>query len=388
MAYIIDKQGNKIGNTNYKNIDHYAEGFAAFENEDGKWGMLDLQGNVAFPPIYEATWGFMGGLAPVMLNGKWGYINKHNEVVIPCIYDRVLGFCEGYASVKLGDNRAVINIEGTLITKFKYTYICSFSEGIASVRIGKRWTCINTSGKELFKPVYKAICPFLNGFAYVLNKKNKSGAIGRNGNVIIPFEYENILYMEDGLIAVLKKELWGFLDSNSNVVIPFQFDKVDGGFTNGYCIVKKGKHFGIINKTGKVVVPFVMRDIFSIKTFHSKSSKNVLAIVSLDRCMAHINKDKKIVEGFDANQLNPKYIDPYIFHAYGIIRITDCKIILPFKYSKIRAFRGELAKVELGSKTGYINPKGKWAIPLSDYGFASSFWEERAIVDLDLYDEF
>ena len=385
MAYIIDKKGNKVGKENYKNIQNYSEGFAAFENMGGKWGMLDLDGNVAIPPIYEESWGFMGGLCAVKLNGKWGFINKQNEFIIACNYDRVHNFFEGFASVKLGDYWAIINIEGTAITKFKYKYICSFSEGFASVGVGNRWTCVNTLGIELFKPVYKFIRPFLNGYSSVLNVYNKSGVIDKNGEVVIPFEYENIHYFQEGLLAVSKKRLWGFLDSKSNVVIPFQFDEVHGGFKNGYCIVTKGKYKGIIDKTGKTVIPFVMKDIVSLETFQTKPTLNVLAIVSLDRCKAHISRDKKIVEGFDAEQLNPKYIDPYIYYAYGIIRIMDSKIILPFKYTRIRAFSNELAQVEFCSKTGYVNHKGKWAIPISDYGFASEFYDERAIVDLEFY---
>lgn len=57
-----------------------------FKGIDGKWGCVDIKGNILIPPIYERINGFYNGVSEAKLHGKWGIINASGEIVIPFKY--------------------------------------------------------------------------------------------------------------------------------------------------------------------------------------------------------------------------------------------------------------------------------------------------------------
>ena len=58
---------------------------------------------------------FSEGFARVKQNGKYGCINLQGEVVIPCMYDWITDFFEGLSKVEQGRVWSVINKEGKVI---------------------------------------------------------------------------------------------------------------------------------------------------------------------------------------------------------------------------------------------------------------------------------
>ena len=67
------------------------------------------------PCIYDDARSFSEGLARVEQNGKYGFINIKGEVVVPCIYDRVGSFSEGFAKVRKDGKWSIINTKGKVI---------------------------------------------------------------------------------------------------------------------------------------------------------------------------------------------------------------------------------------------------------------------------------
>lgn len=57
-----------------------------FKDIDGKWGCVDIKGNILIPPIYERINGFHDGISEAKLHGKWGIINTSGEIVMPFKY--------------------------------------------------------------------------------------------------------------------------------------------------------------------------------------------------------------------------------------------------------------------------------------------------------------
>jgi len=401
MPYIINKQGEKISKI-YEEILPFSEGYAPFKNND-KWGMLGLDGEIAIPAMYEECKRFGSGLAPSKLNGLWGYINHQNKTAIPFQFENARCFYEDYATVKKVEGEsAVIYKDGTLITDFKYRIISWFINGFAAVLTNSKckWGFINSSGKELPVSTSSVVGFFENGYATIKDDNNKCGIIDTAGAIIIPCQYDEILNVMEDFVAVRNGKLWGFLSMlTAKIEIPFQFKDVKLGFKNGVCFIKKEEHYGAINKKGEQVLPFVFVDIKTPSIFSQNPFSVGLAIVWLDKDKGEVNAENLIVEksDYDPNkylEFNLKWnrgnkpTSLFNVLSWGVVSIRETdtgKAIVPFIYRKIEDYSNGLALVKDINHSGYVDTNGNMAIPLADYGFATSFSEERAVVDTHNY---
>ena len=135
---------------------------------DGKWGYVNLMGEIVIKTQFEDAKGFSEGLAAVQVGGKWGYVNTEGEIIIKPQFDEAGAFSkemryrggvisgirdavEKLASVRVGRKVGYINREG----KFFATYRgLSFSEGLAIVRVGNKLGYIKHGGEIVIEPQF------------------------------------------------------------------------------------------------------------------------------------------------------------------------------------------------------------------------------------------
>ena len=75
------------------------------------------------------------------------------------------------------------------------------------------------------------------------NGAYKWGYYNKNGNLIIPFKYDNALPFTESLAPVMKNGKWGFIDKKGKVVISFIYQKV-ANFDGDKAKVTKKNLFG------------------------------------------------------------------------------------------------------------------------------------------------
>jgi hypothetical protein len=84
---------------------------------------------------------------------------------------------------------------------------------------------------------------------------NYFGAVNREGEIIIPLEYDNLIDFKElnsELILAKKKELWGYINWSNDVVIPFQYS-YGSVFQDGEAkVCKEGKYY-IINQQNQII---------------------------------------------------------------------------------------------------------------------------------------
>ncbi|MBX9667097.1 MAG: WG repeat-containing protein [Candidatus Obscuribacterales bacterium] len=81
----------------------------------------------------------------------------------------------------------------------------------------------------------------------------KYGFINPNGEVVVPFRYDEAKSFSEGLAAVKVGSKWGFLDKKGRIVIEPKFDSVDF-FREGLAAVRVKQQFGFIDMRGNFVV--------------------------------------------------------------------------------------------------------------------------------------
>jgi hypothetical protein len=180
--------------------------------------LINEAGDVLIParkykmiPNYDSDTYGGDGLIPVEQEGKFGYINIKGDLVIPFQYDNARSFSEGMAAVgKIVDEDeygspiyswGYINRKGELLIDYQYKDAFTFSEGMAEVTKGNMLQFIDKSGAVQFEFPQK-------------EKTDESES---------PYLYGSYVYhhgFKDGLAIVYVDDQVGWIDKKGEFIIP------------------------------------------------------------------------------------------------------------------------------------------------------------------------
>jgi hypothetical protein len=226
---------------------------------------------------------FSNGLARFKTQkNKYGYINTKGEFVIPPRFGYAdFLFGEGLAVVWENDSTAyVINTKGekqfNLKTKNKSgkpIYFGGFQNGVLGCGYIDEYSNItyeyflNKKGEKVLTiPSNITVCTsFFNGYA-LFSRRNKNndiywGVIDRNGEIIIRPKYKsknNInnelgWFVYNDLLPMEDNGKYGLIDLKGNVICPFQFDEIGLFYGGKYVFAKEHDAYHLIDKNGKEV---------------------------------------------------------------------------------------------------------------------------------------
>jgi hypothetical protein len=182
--------------------DFIASGFlngrciVSYPDKDGsKWGVIDRKGNKVVPPRFATAWRFSDGLSCVRLDtagkGKYGYIDMDGAIRIPIQFDYACTFVDGRAYVAKRDRAMLIDTAGRISANLdldpRIFSVGDFSEGLADV-------LANTNGARRW------------------------GFINRNGEFVIPLEYDHVEPFRGGLARVVKDRITGYINQQDEFV--------------------------------------------------------------------------------------------------------------------------------------------------------------------------
>uniref|UniRef100_UPI001F1790F2 WG repeat-containing protein n=1 Tax=Brumimicrobium mesophilum TaxID=392717 RepID=UPI001F1790F2 len=249
--------------------------YTVYSIEKEKYGLIDSLGNEVVPPIYFQIGPVGDGMVSVSTGKKWGYKNLNNGKTTPEKYINAGRFVNGYSVVSLiaKDSRkyfGVINKKGRTIVPFIYESIGSrngvFQEEKACVcasNESRQIKCgfVNLKGKIVIPLKYDGIfINYTDGISLVKGN-NRIGGINHLGDTVIPFIYSNAYEIRDGLVSVClsssdnKTGYWGIIDTTGKQIIPFLYSDI-GYFNEKIAVVKKGEHWGLINRYNQPLTEF------------------------------------------------------------------------------------------------------------------------------------
>ncbi len=276
-------------------------------SEDGKYGYVNIKGNLVIPLIYDSAGSFSDGLARVMKDGRRLYIDKTGKEIFSTNYKWTYDFSEGLVFVKNDKGEyGFLNKKGEIAIPFRKleneydTY--DFKEGLSRVKRNGKYGFMDKTGKIVIPCIYTNVGNFSEGVAYVDTKKGR-GYIDKNGKVIIPCSYFGGADCSEGMIQILAGNRRDFrptkyFDKSGKLVIPSiydygenfsegmavigtegkyyvidkkgkkiltinGYDEVYTGFKAGVLVVEKNNKFGCIDKSGKEVIPCIYEQINS-----------------------------------------------------------------------------------------------------------------------------
>ena len=170
--------------------------------KDGKYGLLDMQGEIICEPLYDDIHPLRNGNVVVCKEKSWSLINRQGEILKNLEYDRVRGFVDGFAVVTLGGKYGIIDESGKVLGELKYDEIRSLQS-------------ISRYGEERKFAKYFEACV-----------EGKWGFLNKQGKEMSPFVYDKIqmIDFEGGFVRVCKNGKWGFVNDKCEEMCEFKYE--------------------------------------------------------------------------------------------------------------------------------------------------------------------
>jgi len=338
--------------------------------EQGKTGLLNLQGKTIVPVVYEDLYsGYNDGFSylddaagedksdylPVFKQGNLGLFNLRSgkEILAPA-YSRIQWHNSNMLSLSKEDTSSMADRSGRIIKAAKKY---GFFTAVDTNRIVE--TQYPDNGSTL------CILTDLAGNKLYTNPRWEFKE-DRYSRSLLPADQKNRrAQFSDGLLKI-----WGdprgnvFVDEQGKEVV-FENYSFVGDFWNGLALAGKDLSpdqtvYGIINRQQQVVLPVNLNDITNFQD-------GILMIRQADK-KGLIRQDGSILLPVEYEQIDKIYSQPYFkITAKKKEGVTDLngKIILPAAYDEVSYYeKAKLFKVEKAGKSGIADAKGNIIIPV------------------------
>ena len=184
--------------------------------------------------------------------GKWGYVNEAGSVAIDYKYDEARNFDNGLAVVRKGENLGVINESAKEILPLKFNLIDKYNDNIFRVATGGK---IKDGVLE----------------------NEKYGFVDRNGYELLKPEYNEIGNFTNGIAYIRKGKNYGYINDSIRVIVPCEFNSIGSFNDDGFVwVCKLSTFYGIYNSQGKVIVPVKYKSVGPFVRYEYSPSKEKL----------------------------------------------------------------------------------------------------------------
>lgn len=346
-------------------------------------------------------------LFPVEKKGKWGYMNEQGQMLIDFKYDLAQNFNQGYASVALGNMPCLIDVqENRVIDTGIYQFIGTFSEGLVPVMDYKfKRYYLNAQGKVVLtlpKEIYDARS-FYKGLARVGKKVDivqqkfgfdisnlgyKFAYMRKDGSMATEFIYDDgeDFTGENNLCIFLQGTKFGLIDSTGKEILPATYQLISD-FSDGLALVNAMGKFGYIDTEGKLVIDALFEYAYPFNEglaaaekegkvgFIDKTGQWVIA-PQFDKVMPFAEGRAGVFTmgkwGFIDSKGN--FIYQPQFESVGYFNEGVCpvklkgkwgaldkqgKILVPFEFENVSIFENGIAEVIYKDLNLYVNTRGE-----------------------------
>lgn len=253
-------------------------------NVEEKYGVINKEGKIVIPANYaqvkipnptKAVFICYTGENTQVFNEKNEAIFTDFQNIEPLNLKNISGdliYEKTVLKYKQEEKYGLISIEGKKITNPIYENIdtLQYKEGELVVKQNNKYGIININGYEKIKPEYDNIVAdgyysSENGYkndGYIVSNTTdqgyRYGYINNEGEKILEPNYNElsrISYTDENKIYLLCAEngKYGVFESEKNI-IPNEYQEIAYIDGNDFCIVQKGKKFGVINLQGSMML--------------------------------------------------------------------------------------------------------------------------------------
>ena len=239
------------------------------------YGFVDPKGRFVIPQKFEFASSFTdSGLARGAVrrseyeNSLEGYIDRTGKFKITPRFSRAQSFHEGLAAVSdpggYPERYYYVSTSGQRAFPGTFFEAQEFSEGLAGVAVGTKLGFRDEGGQFLFGRKYE-YGEFISEGKVSYCHEQKCGFLDDRGEIIIPARFCKAKEFSEGLAAVAECDSvardgtvrrWGYINEAGNYVLGPGEHFTGHALSGGVTIVTKGGKFGLMNRSGKLTVPY------------------------------------------------------------------------------------------------------------------------------------
>lgn len=245
---VIDRQGNPVSTTYYREIQPFSEGLAVVKSNE-KYGYIDTNGKLVIPFRFIKANPFSQGRAAVYKDGNCGFIDINGVAVTDYAFSRCQDFSDDRAVVYRGMRKAgLVDLEGNLVLEPSINQLLKFSEGRGLVRDHEYRFYYITEEANIYQGVYEKATEFQNGVA-VIQMDEKWGVINRKGITLVRPKYSRITNFENGYAKVEIDGVSGLSDIKGEMIVKPGFEHISYA-GSGLFRVEQGDQIGYFDQSG------------------------------------------------------------------------------------------------------------------------------------------
>jgi len=243
---------------NISSKDHYEDELSANDfvfkaKQNGLLGFIDIHHKAVLAIQYDKLNFEKGQAFPASKEGKWGIINLKGEVKVPFQYDEMEGIDNAYMVTQKG-LKGIISKEGKALLPNRYTAIDRFRNSIS--KSTSYYIVTDNSKKGVWDAKAQTLCipPGYDKISdacegnFIVTFNNKYGVINAKNNPLLPIEYDQLKFLslkdsKQPLLGMIKGK-YGLIDLSKKKLAAFQYDdiqSISGGFykvcNDGQCKV-------------------------------------------------------------------------------------------------------------------------------------------------------
>ena len=218
------------------------DGVAVCSRVGGPLCVIDRKGNVIkeLPKEVSQCSMFARGLAAFQNdNGQWGYINVSGDTIIPATYTSANLFLYNDYAIVISESQpndsaltfTVIDKNGKVAftaSSAQYQPIQPyFINGVLPVVKGDTAVCLDHNGKEVDNPINDQEKVEKAGYTeysrtpsgdYIVIKDKKTGLVDKDNNVLIPIEHDNLIDINGERLIAVDGETFHIVDRTGKPV--------------------------------------------------------------------------------------------------------------------------------------------------------------------------
>lgn len=209
----------------------FANGYSVITNDDDKKGYINEDGKIVIEPTYDIAYSFsQDGIAIIgkKLNDsdtKYFAIDEDGEELFSFSSSKYSDFglfINGYIPVKKSNDEVImLDKSGEKLCSigkwdgFIPNWL-GFNDDVIVFNEGDTYGLKDNEGKIVIRAKYEILVPIpgINSSYYLAKKKEKYGIIDKNDEIVIPFDYDGLGYLNKDVLCVWDEDIVSLINTD------------------------------------------------------------------------------------------------------------------------------------------------------------------------------
>ena len=209
---LLSKKGIVIEPKENQFIDEFQHGYALYKSPTNTYGFLKADGSFAIDTILKKESDVKLNIEEVVFyeqNNMLGILFANGKKIQPLYKTTIPAYSRGLLILQQEDGLfGAYNLNGDIVEPFVHidlTQLLQNRENIFLVQSKGKFSFEDKNFKQVIAPKIGSASIFYGNYALVKNSLKKMGIINRKGELIVPYIFEEIYFLETANMFVVKQ---------------------------------------------------------------------------------------------------------------------------------------------------------------------------------------